>query len=908
MNRAARAVAAQGCYAAAEAAAHRMRQQQRRATSAAAAASDRGWAQHTRRRPQANGSHHGCGSGAARRGAAARTCSSSSSSAAAAAAAAEQGEGQEGASTSALQRERYLLQRFLDHHRQLYHSGAGAGEDGAAAATAPGADPVSDEEYDAVMRRLSEVKRVLAGAGAGADGGEVFGEGVHVHGGVVGARPRGGGAGGKYPDKVRHRRRMLSLASCTDTEGVEEFMRKCASKAGVGDPPAMEGGWVVEPKVDGLAVRVEYRLHPSDALSLFRRASAGTPAGPREVVRFVLSVVATRGDGDVGEDVTGSFLAATDAREVPREFSVPAPEVILPGRGAGGGDGEADACIEVRGEVFMSLTAFGELRRAQEAADAGGAAGDGAAGPRRRPKQLISPRNIASGTLRLLDADEARGRRLSFFPYDLQFFGLRVAPLGEGAAGGLHSERMDWLARRQHRGEPAAYRLACADAAEVVARCAELLSAREGLDFEIDGVVVKANSLGAQSRLGATTSEPRHSIALKEPGSTHLTTLRDIEVTIGKSGAIVPVAVLEPVAIRGVTCTRASLHNVGIAERMGLRRGDKVMLTRAGDVIPQIVRVLKELRPPESEAGGEGDWRGDWRAPRACPWCGSGLVRQSPSPGGRRAAAGDAGRADPVLCCPSAPDACPGQALRLLEHFVSVLVPNVSKGIVEQLYDAKVVRGAADLFRLERAALLGLPGWKESRADIFLAGVAASRGAPPAKILSALGIRHVGANTANVLAARYGSLEGVSRALGGGGEGALLELQELEGVGRTVATSVRDWFAAEANRALVDDLVRLGVGGAQGAARRGSRLHGVTVAMTGGAPGATRAQVRAMVEDLGGVFSGSVTRKCTILVVGEGGSRGKIDRAEELQLRVLDWERFRREFDIGSDDKASDPP
>ena len=947
----ARAVAAQS-YAAAEAAAHRMRQQQRRATSAAAAASDRSWAQRRRQLP-----HHMV----ARRGAVSplSSCSSSSSSAAAAAG---HGDDNESTSTSALKMERHLLQRFIDHHRQVYYNGPRDEEE--STNSHPSVSPaspssatstasfVSDEEYDAVMRRLSEVKRVLAGGGTAVeitsenDGG-VFPEGVHVHDGVVGARPRGAhGATKRYPDKVPHRRRMLSLASCTDAESVEDFMRKCASKVGVGDPPEMEGGWVVEPKVDGLAVRIEYRIHPEDALALFHRQSSSkresaSTFGSRDRVRFILSAVATRGDGDVGEDVTGSFLAATDARQVPRAFTVAAADVHL--IASIDGDEDDGACIEVRGEVFMSLSAFEDLRRLQESEIRRQASAPKT--KKRAAKQLMSPRNIASGTLRLLDADEARARRLSFFPYDVYFFGLRVALARESSTSGggdrgtrergggdvgaqgddfaLYSEKMEWL-MRHHRREASdtqedvtlkAYRSTCSSAAEVVSRCGALLSMRDELDFEIDGVVIKVNSLDAQSELGSTSSEPRYSMALKEPGTTHLTTLRDIELTIGKSGAIVPVAVLEPVSIKGVTCTRASLHNVGIAESMGLRRGDKVMVTRAGDVIPQIVKVLKELRAGacngEVEGGAE---QADWMAPTACPWCQSALVRQGASSSKRTDDSGSCPRGrgetaiDSILYCPSTAEECTGQAVRLLEHFVSVLVPNVSKGIVDQLYEAQVVRSVTDFFRLERSDLLKLPGWKAPRADIFLGGIEASRNAPLSKILSALGIRHVGANTAHVLAVRYGSLENIADALHADGsrgaeDAALQELQELEGIGKLVATSVRDWFAVEANRTMVVDLVALGVGVGPStqtsmSQSRNSKLRGQTVAMTGRATDASRSRVQALVEASGGSFSGSITKKCTILVVGEGGTPRKIDKASQLQLKILEWDRFKEEFQI----------
>ena len=348
---------------------------------------------------------------------------------------------------------------------------------------------------------------------------------------------------------------------------------------------------------------------------------------------------------------------------------------------------------------------------------------------------------------------------------------------------------------------------------------------------------------------------------------------------------------------------------------MGLRRGDKVMVTRAGDVIPQIVKVLKELRggPCNGEVEGSAK-QADWMAPTACPWCKSALVRQGASSSKRTDDSGSGPRGrretaiDSILYCPSTAEKCTGQAVRLLEHFVSVLVPNVSKGIVDQLYEAQVVRSVTDFFRLERSDLLKLPGWKAPRADIFLGGIEASRNAPLSKILSALGIRHVGANTAHVLAVRYGSLENIADALYADGDrgaedAALQELQELEGIGKLVATSVRDWFAVEANRTTVVDLVTLGVGVGPSTSTsmsqsRNSKMRGQTIAMTGRATDASRSQVQALVEASGGSFSGSITKKCTILVVGEGGTPRKIDKASQLKVKILEWDRFKEEFKI----------
>ena len=837
----------------------------------------------------------------------------------------ERGTENDAESISSLRREKSVLGHFVERQRQLYYNDTrGEGRDGEGDAEVR----VTDEEYDAVLKRLREVEALLdcreATCGSATTSSSsssspatitttTFGTGVVAHGGVVGSQPLASSS----TVKVRHRRRMLSLASCTDEKSVEEFMRKCVARAAMADGAELRGGWVVEPKVDGLAVRIEYRP-----------AGYSDDDGKR---RFDLSLVATRGDGNIGEDVTSTFLAATDATQVPRSIAAKVEMETMEGSADGGVDDiEAQGpCIEVRGEVYMALSDFRNLQQGDTSGDEDDE--NGAAAKRRR--QLSSPRNVASGTLRLLDTEEARRRRLRLFPYSVEFIGMVPVDThvyGESSCDEvLHSSRMKWLyshnfvnasssssssslgtaQSRPGVGHADWHRHVCSTMASAVSAATELMSSRDDFDFETDGVVVKVNDVGVQEMLGTTSSEPRHALALKPVGSTSVSTLTSIEVTIGKSGAIVPVAIVDPVVINGVTCARASLHNVGLVERMGLTIGDQVTVRRAGDVIPQIVSVLRAPGSDERE-------RTAWQAPTSCPWCATTLVRVS---------------GDSLLYCPRAAQECPGQAVRVLEHFVSVLVPNVSKGIVEQLHEAGILQTVPDLFRLSKERLVALPGWQESRAEIFLRGIASSRDAPLDKVLGALAIRHVGSTTAAVLAARYGSLQNIAASLhihvndysstatesDTAGDARLDELQRLEGVGALVAASIRDWFANETNYALVMDLLSLGVKGihrssssssaaaAASAASSSGVLAGHVVAMTGRVKdtNVSRAAIRAFIEASGGTFSDSVTKKCSILVTGDADVRAtskKAATASRMGTRVMPWPEFLQQFDTAN--------
>jgi len=538
----------------------------------------------------------------------------------------------------------------------------------------------------------------------------------------------------------------------------------------------------------------------------------------------VLVQAATRGDGETGEDVSSNVRTM---RCVPLRLKGDAPEVI-----------------EIRGEVYMRRDDFEALNRRQ--AEAG-------------DKTFVNPRNAAAGSIRQLDPAIAAKRPLSFFAYGLgETVGWQV-PATHGAV-------LDAIAAY---GLPVCEQRAVVRGstglAEFHARIAHL---RDRLPFDIDGVVYKVNALALQRQLGFVTREPRWAVAHKYPAQEALTVLRGIEVQVGRTGALTPVARLEPVFVGGVTVTNATLHNQDEIDRKDVRIGDWVIVRRAGDVIPEVVAPVIDRR--------QGD------LPRfrlleqfpTCPVCGSHVVR---------------GEDEAVARCTGGLF-CPAQRKQALLHFAgrrAMDIEGLGDKLVDQLVDAAIVKTPVDLYRLGVLALANLERMGEKSAQNLLAAIETSRSTTLARFIFALGIRNVGEATARDLARHFGNLDALIAA-------DVEALQQVQDVGPIVARSIVEFFGEPHNREVIEQLRAAGVHWAEGepAPAAGGALAGQTFVLTGTLPTLSRDEAKAMIEAQGGKVAGSVSKKTRYVVAGaEAGS--KLTKAQELGLDILDEDGLR---------------
>ena len=548
--------------------------------------------------------------------------------------------------------------------------------------------------------------------------------------------------------------------------------------------------------------------------------------------RLVLG--ATRGDGETGEDVTANLRTLHD----------------LPHALAGA---DVPARLEVRGEVYMGLADFAALNR--ERSDAGQA-------------PFVNPRNAASGGLRQLDPALTEKRRLCFFAHG---WGETSEPLG--------ARQSDVVARLAGWGfalVPLARRCAVLDDAGVLYR--EIQDARPSLDFEIDGVVFKVDRINWQERLGAAGRAPRWAIAYKFPAEQTTTVLRRIAVQVGRTGALTPVAELEPVHVGGVTVSRATLHNEDEIERKDIRAGDTVVVQRAGDVIPQVVRVVPGKRPAASSP---------FAAPTECPECGSRAVRE-PGEAVRRCTGGLV---------------CPAQAVERLRHFVArdaFDIEGLGAKQIEAFWAEGRVRSPVDIFdlaekdRSAHAPLAERDGWGETSAANLFRAIEARRRIPLDRFIHALGIRHVGQTTARLLARRYETIDGWRAAMDAAAAPESDDpeaLTEIDGIGPVVAQAIVDFVAELRNSQILDELCeRLDIEPVTAPAGD-SPLAGKTIVFTGKLQKMTRLEAKARAEALGAQAAGSVSSSTDYVVAGEdAGSKRK--RAQALGIAVLDEDQW----------------
>src|ERR687898_791464 len=574
-------------------------------------------------------------------------------------------------------------------------------------------------------------------------------------------------------------------------------------QVGGDDPGSEEVGYVCEPKIDGLAISIRY-----------------------EGGRYVRA--ATRGDGRTGEDVTENIRTID---QVPERLGKDAPEVL-----------------EVRGEVYMALSAFQALNERQVEAGA-------------RP--FVNARNSAAGSLRQKDPKVTAARELALWSYQL-------GQVEGGPTFASHHETLEWLSSLGFPVNPEIRRVVGPDA--VLDYCVHWQQQRHDLDYEIDGVVVKVDDLARRQLLGSTSKAPRWAIAYKFPPEERTTRLNDILVSIGRTGRATPYAVLEPVFVGGVTVGQATLHNEDQVRAKDVRPGDKVIVRRAGDVIPEVLGAVVAERPEGLEP---------WVFPTTCPCpVRSQLVRPE-------------GEAEHRCIHPE----CPIQRQGAIEHFASrgaLDIDALGAKRIAQLVDAGMVGRVGDLHELDWDRVEQLERMGELSASNLRAAIEASRSRPLERLLVGLNIRHLGPAGAEALVAAFGDLDRIMSS-------SVEALAAADGVGHVIAESVHTWFADPANRELVERLRSAGLNftGEARADGQAKTLAGISIVVTGMLEGFDRDAAEAAIKSRGGKSPGSVSGKTTAVVVGEGPGASKLSKAEELGVPVLDEDGFRHLLDTG---------
>lgn len=622
----------------------------------------------------------------------------------------------------------------------------------------------------------------------------------------VGAQPMSAFA------SVAHKVPMLSIHTETDisAEGAIQFdtrVRKILQLS-MEDPPLE---YVAELKFDGLAISLIYQDR-------------------------VLVQACTRGDGQTGEDVTHNIRTIG---QIPLRLPDAAPPQL-----------------EVRGEVYMRRDDFESLNERQRSRIAEGA---------KNEKTFVNPRNAAAGAVRQLDPKIAAQRPLSFFAYALHFHAPSDAVLSpvEATLNGLqtYGTHHQILMALKQWGFPVSDDCQLVTGAQgLIGYHQQIAQARDQLPFDIDGVVYKVNQIALQARLGMVSREPRWAVAHKYPAQEELTTVQAIEVQVGRTGKLTPVAKLAPVFVGGVTVTNATLHNEDEARRKDVRVGDTVVVRRAGDVIPEVVSVLLEKRNHAAPA---------FTMPRHCPVCDSPAVREE-------------GEAD-FRCTGGL--FCSAQRKQALLHFAqrrAVEIDDLGEKLVDQLVDAALVKTLPDLYRLTRAQLIGLDRMAEKSANNLLASLEKSKHTTLPRFLYGLGIRHVGEATAKDLARHFGGLQAIMDA-------SIDQLLTVNDVGPVVANSLRAFFDQVHNREVVQQLRECGVNWEEFApgARLDLPLGGHTYVITGTLPTLSREQAQALLEQAGAKVAGSVSKKTTGVIAGEAAG-SKLEKAMALGIPVLD--------------------
>lgn len=602
-----------------------------------------------------------------------------------------------------------------------------------------------------------------------------------------------GGAATSQFSPVEHRSAMMSLDNVFDTDELQAWgarlERRLADLDQTSDP-----GFVCELKIDGLAISLIY-----------------------EKGRLVQA--STRGDGRVGEDVTANVSTIA---VVPLELGPDAPNVL-----------------EVRGEIYMPISAFQQINRANIESGR---------------QVYANPRNTAAGSLRQKDPAVTASRNLAFWAYQL-------GVIEGGPELRTHHETLEMLGGLGFPVNPEIEVVASLDA--VYGFCERWIEHRHDLDYEIDGVVVKVDPLVLHDQLGSTSRAPRWAVAFKFPPEERTTVMRDIMVSIGRTGRATPFAVLDPVSVGGSTVSVATLHNEDQVRAKDVRPGDVVIVRKAGDVIPEVVGPVLAERP---------EGLTPWSFPTRCPVCGTELVRV-------------AGEADHR--CPN--DACPARVAAAIEHFVSrgaMDIEGLGEQRVELFAKLGMISDVADIYSLDFDVLRSMDGFGETSVANLVAAIEGSKSRPLARLLVGLGIRHLGPAGAEALVADIGGIDEIMAA-------DLERLSAVEGVGPVIAGSVRDYFAHPGTLVVIDKLRRAGVN-LEGpkAARVDRTLAGKSIVVTGTLEGFSRTEAQQAIKARGGKSPGSVSKATTAVVAGASPGASKLTKAEQFGVPVLDEQAF----------------
>ena len=645
------------------------------------------------------------------------------------------------------------LRRKLQHHNKKYYD-----ED---------SPEISDYEYDMLQRQLRALE----------DAHPEFAD-------VNSPTQKVGGLASEKFSKVAHAYPLESLQDVFSFDELEEFYERVENAVGRAE-------YVVELKIDGLSVALEY-------------------------IDGVFIRGATRGDGQIGEDVTENLMTIAD---IPKRLKNAPPHLI------------------VRGEVYMSKQVFDTLNAELELQE--------------KPL-LANPRNAAAGSLRQKDSKITAQRKLSIFCFNIQ--NADELPLRS------HTESLDYLNALGFSVSPV-YPVFTASA-DVKKEIERMGDTRGNLDFDIDGVVVKVNDFQQRRMLGSTSKFPRWAAAYKYPPEVKETLLHDITITVGRTGVLTPNAVLEPVRLAGTNVSRATLHNRDFIRELDVRIGDTVLVRKAGEIIPEVVRVVKEKRPVNTVA---------YEMPQVCPVCGA-PVYEDPD--------------EAAIRCTGAE--CPAQLLRNLMHFASrdaMDIDGCGEAVLQALIEAGLVRSAADLYYLSEDDILTLDRKKEKSAQNLIQSIEISKFRDLSHLLFAFGIRHVGQKAGKILSNYFGTLDALL-------EAPIEEMTGIRDIGATTAESIAAWREQEQSKHLIARLRAAGVNFTGEKTAKSDLLSGKTIVATGSLTLFTRKEINDLIESLGGKAAGSVSKKTSYVVAGENAG-SKLKKAQELGIPVLTEAEFK---------------
>ena len=669
------------------------------------------------------------------------------------------------------------LRRAINYHLHRYH-----------VLSAPA---ISDKEYDALFNELQQLEAAHP---------ELLTPDSPTQ--------RVGGFVSEKFVKVRHPAPILSLSNAFAADNVRAWFERIRKL----DDRVERAEFVVEPKIDGLTVV----LHYADGV-------------------FVKG--ATRGDGEVGEDITPNLrtirvlplrVPVEQKAEGRRQKNVSLPSSSL-----------LPSSLIVRGEAVIYTADFEKMNAELSA---------------KGEKTFVNPRNTASGALRQLDSALTAARPISLLCY-------AIVEVGRELKFATQWEVLEYLRALGFPVTTAARKFS--DLEKAIAYCESWADKRDTLPYEVDGMVIKLNDLRLAAELGVVGKDPRGAVAFKFPAREVTTTLTDIGVNVGRTGVLTPYAILEPVEVGGVTVRNATLHNFDYIAEKDIRLGDRILLKRAGDVIPYVIGPVVEARTGQERK---------YKLPQQCPTCGEPIERAED---------------EVAYYCVNA--ACPAQLTRNVEHFAAVLdIEGFGEKVAARVVNAGLVKDPADIFSITDKQLLELEGFAEKKAEKLLAAIEAVKTRPLARLISALGIRGVGEVMANDLAAHFGSLDALSKA-------TVEEMQEVEGVGPNVSEAVGDWFARAGNRKLLRKLKAAGVWPI--AEKRPVRAGGVfaeqTFVITGTLPNWSRDEAKAFIEERGGKVTDSVSKKTSYLVLGEAPG-SKLAKAQSLGVPIVDEAALRK--------------